>query len=43
MKTPTSNIPSIGPLYADDLHLELIHLQLLVLQKPFIVMEIQLV
>jgi hypothetical protein len=20
MKTPTSNIPSIGPLYADDLH-----------------------
>jgi hypothetical protein len=20
MKTPTSNIPTIGPLYADDLH-----------------------
>lgn len=24
MKTPTNNIPSIGPLYADDLHFEAI-------------------
>jgi hypothetical protein len=28
MKTPTSNIPSIGPHYADDLHL--------VVVKPFL-------